>query len=224
VAITSVILFSEMKHITTLLFDVDGTLLDTEELIFQSLENTLRKQNQTVSKREAMRPLIGKPLSEVYQILTGKTDVDIFCQTHHQFQIQNLHLSKPFPNTYDTLKKLKEKSYKIAAVTTRKRKTTSLTLENANIASFIDFAVFADDVTHHKPHPEPFLKALSALNAIPDETVMIGDSEADILGGKGLDITTVGAAYGIQKEKVALSKPDFLIKDIAELLQILTHS
>lgn len=212
-----------MKGITTILFDVDGTLLDTTELIFQALENSFSMNSKLSLTRDQFRTVVGRPLTECYQILTGQDEVEAFCITHHDFQLKNLHLSKPYSNTLATLKKLKDQGIKTAAVTSRKKKSTSLTLEQAGLTPFLDFSVFADEVTRHKPDPEALNKAMVFLGSAPEETVMVGDSEADILGGRNAGVRTIGALYGFHGEKLRDFQPDFAINDISQILDIVIH-
>jgi len=213
-----------MNTVTTILFDVDGTLLDTTELIFQALENSFSVNSKVAPTRSQFRAVVGKPLTECYQILTGEDEVEAFCITHHEFQLKNLHLSKPYDNTFPTLKKLKTLGIKTAAVTSRKKKSTSLTLEQAGITPFLDFSIFSDDVTRHKPDPEALNKAMNFLGSTPEETIMVGDSEADILGGRNAGTKTVGALYGFHGEKLHDYHPDFTIHDIRQILDIITPS
>lgn len=209
-----------MNKITTVLFDVDGTLLDTTELIFQAFEDTFLSHDEPIPTRGEFKKVVGKPLFECYKILTGKIDVETYCQNHHDFQIANMHLSKPFEHSLSTLETLKKHSFKIAAVTSRKKKSTSLSLKQAGLSQFLDFAVFADEVTNHKPHPEALIKAMSFLKVQPEETIMVGDSEADILGGKNAGVKTIAAIYGFQGEKLREFNPDYLITDIKQILEI----
>lgn len=209
-----------MNKITTILFDVDGTLLDTKELIFQAFENTFNSLKEPIPTRGEFKNVVGKPLFECYRILSGKTDVAAYCELHHNFQMANMHLSVPFKNSLSTLKRLKKYSFKIAAVTSRKKKSTSLSLKQAGLSQFLDFAVFADEVTNHKPDPESLNKAIEFFNALPEETIMVGDSEADILGGKNAGVKTVGATYGFHGDKLKEFQPDYFINDIDQILNI----
>lgn len=210
-----------MPKIHTVLFDVDGTLLDTKELIYSAFEHTFQTLNESIPSRATLQTVVGKPLFQCYEILSGKNDVTTYCEIHHDFQIANTRLSMPFKNALATLEELKKRSYKIAAVTSRKKQSTSKTLEQAGLMRFIDFAVYADEVTNHKPHPESLQKAMDFLRATPSETIMVGDSEADILGGKNAGTKTVGALYGFQGEKLRSFLPDYAINDIVEILTIL---
>jgi phosphoglycolate phosphatase-like HAD superfamily hydrolase len=115
-----------MKGVTTLLFDIDGTVLDTREFIFQATEFALRALGHEVPERSVISRVVGTPFPQYYLDLGGSIEhVHKLAELHRFFQVENFHLSKPFTNTMETLLALKEKKYKIAAVTTRS-KTTSI--------------------------------------------------------------------------------------------------
>jgi len=206
--------------INTVLFDVDGTLLDTTEYIYQAFEHSLQKHHKPLT-REHIGTIMGKPLEECYQILTTKNDVSHLAQSHNDFQKENPHLSFPFIHTLTVLHTLKEKKYNIAAVTTRRKNTAIDTLKKANILPFLDYVVTIDDVDNPKPHPEPILKALDFLGVLPTEAIMVGDSPADVQAGKNAGTKTIGVTYGFHGEKIRDENPDFVIDDISNLMACL---
>jgi len=206
--------------ISTILFDVDGTLLDTHEYIYQSFEHSLRKHHKSLS-RQAIQKIMGLPLDECYRILTQLEDVKLLSNSHRKFQSENLHLSKPYPNTISTLSNLKSKKIKIGAVTTRTKDTARRTLELANIWPYLDFFIGVDDVKNPKPDPEGILKALEFLNADSNSTLMVGDSDVDILAGQNGGVKTVGATCGFHGKKIANFDPDFVIDDIGKIVSLM---
>src|SRR3989338_9615827 len=107
-----------MKEITTLLFDVDGTLLNTKEFILQATEHALTTLNYAVPKRSVVSKLVGIPFLEYYLKLAGSNkDAEKLMSAHREFQRSNFHLAKLFANTSKTLRKLKKRGYKMVAVT-----------------------------------------------------------------------------------------------------------
>jgi len=225
-----------MQELKAALFDVDGTLLDTSEFIFQAYEYTLDKFGLAPKTRSEMATLIGKPLETCYELLApgvhiaGIADIkdikDIrelakeLAKTHRYFQSEHLDLSKPYPGTATALEALKIAGIKIAAVTTRQRSSSVKTLELAGISEFIDFVVALEDVTHLKPDPEPVLKALAYLNVQPVDAIMTGDSDVDIFAGKNAGTATVGVTYGFHGVRIADSNPDYVIDSIGEIIPV----
>ncbi len=211
-----------MKNITTLLFDIDGTLLDTSEFILQATEHALKTCGYLVPDRETISKNVGTPFPEYYFILAGRdADADKLIETHRTFQYVNYHLAKLFPNALSTVKVLKEKGYKLAAVTTRSKKTSHQTLKNAGLYDLFDVIISLEDTNEPKPNPAPLLKALEHLNEVSENAVMIGDSHLDIEAGKSAGTKTIRVTYGFHTGNLNNPEPDFFIKDIKDLLELL---
>ena len=201
------------------LFDVDGTLLDTHEYVYQAFEHSLKKHHKLLSRQE-IKKIMGKPLEECYKILTELDDITDLADSHRQFQRENYHLSKPYPNTVKTLEKLQSSGLLLAAITTRARDSAKKTLEEASILNYFNYFIGFEDVSRPKPDAEPLLKALNFLSVQPKEAIMVGDSEVDVYAGKNAGTKTVGVTYGFHGEHIAKTHPDYVIDDIEELLKI----
>lgn len=211
-----------MGAIKAVLLDVDGTLLNTREFVFQAFEHTFRAHKLPKKRREEINLVMGRPLEECYQELAPSTDPQHLCETHKLFQDRNLQLSSPFPNTRKTLISLKKGGLKIAAVTNRSRRSSKKTLKTADLFDYINVIVAAEDVKNHKPSPEPLLKALGILEIDPKEAVMVGDTIMDIVAGKNAGVKeTIGVTYGFGGRKIVESNPDFIVNDIAQVIPIL---
>ncbi|MDP4011278.1 MAG: HAD-IA family hydrolase [Candidatus Roizmanbacteria bacterium] len=203
-----------------ILFDVDGTLLDTTEYIYKAFEYSLKKHHKPL-KREYIGTIMGKPLEECYRILTSIDDVSKLAQSHNDFQKQNPHLSVLFPNTLKVLRSLKKSNYHIAAVTTRKKNTAIETLQQSGLLPYLDFVVTIDDVVHPKPHPESIQRALDYFGVSPKEAIMVGDSPVDVMAGKNAGTKTIGVTYGFHGDRIVESDPDHVIDDIGEIIDLI---
>ncbi len=211
-----------MDKVTTLLFDIDGTVLNTDEFIVQATEHALKTVGYSVPDRSVINKTIGIPFPEYYVILSGSNDqVDALIEAHRNFQYANYHLVKLFPNSLATLRTLKEQGYKMAAVTSRSNKTSIQTLVDAGIFDLFDKIISFEDVNARKPDPAPLLKALEHFQELPENAVMIGDSDLDVQAGKNAGTKTIRAVYGFHSENLHNPEPDFIIKDIGELLEML---
>lgn len=209
--------------IRAVLFDVDGTLLDTRELILQATERTLSKFGFPAPAREEIAPLVGVTLENFYKIITKKEDVKHFCDSHVDFQVHNLNLVKPFTGVLETLKTIKEKGLKQAAVTSRRKITSVSLLQMNGLAEFFDLIVSEEDTKNNKPHPEPLLFALNKLRVLPVDSLMVGDSNQDILAGKSAGVKTIAVTYGFKGRGIVDSDPDYLIDNIADMLTIVNN-
>ena len=210
-----------MRKILATLFDIDGTLLDTADFVIQAFVHTFQIHGLPQKSTDEIAALMGKPLEEMYRHFSASEDVSGLCETHRSFQVEHLHLSVPFTNTQETLRRLRDAGVKIAAITTRSRRTSIKTLEMGCILGYFDAIISGEDVEHLKPHPEPLFKALQQLDIRPANAVMIGDTEVDILAGRNAKVMTIGVSYGFQGHHIAGSEPDFIIEDIADLIPIL---
>lgn len=203
-----------------ILFDVDGTLLDTREFIFQASEHTLTKHGFKIPKREMMATFVGGSLKRFYEKVAPRGEFKLLRKTQGEFQLNNVHLVSLFPEVAETLKKLKRWGFKLGAITSRHKETLIEILEYSGIIKFFDVVISADDVKYTKPHPEPILKALKKLKVKPEDALVVGDAVYDIEAGKKAGVKTVAVTYGFGGKKVAEAKPDFVIDDINKLLSL----
>lgn len=211
-----------MDNIKAVLFDIDGTLLDTREFIIQATEHALQMCGYPVVDRETISKTVGEPFPKYYHLLAGdKADTNELINFHRDFQFENLPLSIPFKNSIYVLKKLIQRGYKLAAVTTRHSNTSHLTLKGSGIFDMFNAVITIDMVPETKPDPIPLFRALDILQEKPEQAVMIGDSHLDIQAGKNAGTRTIRATYGFHKDNLHNPEPDFFINDIEELLDIL---
>ncbi len=211
-----------MQKITTLLFDIDGTILDTREFIFQATEHALFTLGYPVPDRTILSKVAGIPFPEYYIELTGSDKhSEKLIEAHRSFQYSNFHLAKLFPHSLQTLKILKGMGYKLGAVTTRSKKTSLQTLIDSEIFHLFDTVISAEDTKDLKPHPAPLFKALELMKEAPEHAVMIGDSHFDVEAGKNAGTKTIRATYGFHNDNLHDPEPDLFIDDKGYLLNLL---
>jgi pyrophosphatase PpaX len=213
------------KRITTLLFDLDGTLIDTNELIISSFIHTLNHYYPDQYKREDVLPFMGPPLADTFMKIDSER-VDEMIERYRKYNLENHDLLvKEFDGVYETIQALHEQGYKMAIVSTKIRDTVIKGLRLTKLDKFFDVVVGLDDVNHAKPDPEPLQKALQQLGSTPDEALMIGDNSHDILGGKNAGTKTAGVAWSAKgKEYLAQFEPDYMLEHIQDLFDILQVS
>ncbi len=210
----------KLHDIRAVLFDIDGTLLDTFEFIYGAFEFALDRHGIQPLPREEISRLMGGPLEEVYAVMVPNGNAKTLAESHRTFQSENLRLATLFPATIEVLESLKHRGMKIAAITTRSIRTSVRSLEETGIAPYFDLIISGEDVEFVKPHPEPLLKAIKSLAVKPEEAVMVGDTHADITAGKNAGVKTVAALYGFGGELLLELKPDYAIRDLRKLLDI----
>lgn len=206
--------------INTILFDLDGTLLDTNELIHRSFEHTFQHFGYSFTREEILQ-FNGPPLTETFsKINPDLVDemIRVYRKHNHEHHEQYVKL---FPNVKETLDILKKHGKKLAIVTAKMRSGVELGLEITNIKAYFDSIVTIDDVENPKPHPEPVLKAMNHLDSTTDDTIMVGDNYHDIKSGKNAGVKTVGVAWSTKGEDFLRQfEPTYMIDDMKELLPI----
>ncbi len=161
------------------LFDLDGTLIDTTQAILESLKHTIHHFIGVTPKDSELRPYMGLPLFDQFaRLLPGNEDKACQVYVEHNLSIHK-RCVKPFPGVTSTLKKLKAHGIKLGLVTSKRRHTAMVGLEIAGIQSIFDAMVFCDDTIKHKPDPAPILKALDILKYSLAATTYKPGSSAD---------------------------------------------
>ena len=127
-----------------------------------------------------------------------------------------------FPDVKETLAELHKRGYRLTIATSRLTDSLMLFMRHHGIDSFFEYTVGSDSVTHHKPHPEPALKTLAALNIEPSEAIMVGDMPVDIAMAHNAGIKAISVSYGnATHEELEAAKADWIIDDITKLLNII---
>lgn len=209
------------KNITTILFDFDGTLLDTNELIIQTFEHVLNKHFPGQYSREDILPFLGPTLVDTF----SKVDEDNAEQLIEEYRAWNYahhdRLAVEFDGVSQTLRTLKEQGFKLAIVSTKRNTMVHKGIELLEVGNIFDTVIGLDDVQHAKPDPEPINLALQRLNATKEEAIMIGDNYHDIEGGQNAGVKTAGVAWTIKGEAFLQAyQPDYMLQHISDVLPI----
>jgi len=210
------------NKIDTVLFDLDGTLIDTNELIISTYLHTLEKYYPGKYTREDVLPFLGPTLHEVF----GKMDPERVEEMVLEYRTYNLAnhdaLVKEFVGVMETIETLKKKGYKLAIVTTKREDVAFKGLRLMKLDSYFDVMIAYDHVKKVKPDPEPIFLALDKLGSKPEEALMVGDNFHDVLAGKNAGTKTAGVAWSIKgREYLAKYEPDFMLENMTDLLTIL---
>ncbi|MGM9926280.1 MAG: pyrophosphatase PpaX [Bacillus sp. (in: firmicutes)] len=210
------------KTINTVLFDLDGTLLNTIDLIVASFTETLTHYYPGQYTREDILTFIGPPLIETFQAIDRERMeemADYYRAYNHEHHDA---LVKEYEGVFETVEALHAAGYKIGIVTTKLRFAVLKGLKLGRLDSFFDVIVTLDDVKQAKPDPEPIMKALEQLHSVPEETIMIGDSHHDILAGKNAGTLTAGVSWSVKgREYLESYQPDYMLDNMKDLLHIL---
>lgn len=203
-----------------ILFDLDGTLIDTDQLIIDSFKHTYKLHlDREVEKMEILQ-YFGEPLITTlrrYSPENAEAMYNTFIQYNESIHDHSVSLCC---NIEETLQQLKELGCLMAVVTSKRSKMAYRGLELFDILQYFDAIVTVDDTTHHKPHPEPVQKALEKLGAEPGEALMVGDSVFDIQCAHNAGVHAVKVSWGAALEQKMEEKADYSIHDALQLIDI----
>jgi pyrophosphatase PpaX len=210
------------NKIDTILFDLDGTLIDTNELIITSYLHTLEQYFPGEFTRKDVLPFMGPPLKEVFSEL-NPTKVDEMIQTYRTYNLaKHDSIVTAFEGVNDTVEALAANGFKLAIVTTKFADTAKRGLTLTGLDKYFDVLIALDHVEKPKPDPEPIFKALDVLNSKPETAMMVGDNHHDVLAGKNAATKTAGVAWTAKgRDHLASYEPDYMLDKMADLLPIL---
>jgi pyrophosphatase PpaX len=211
-----------MKQYKTYLFDADGTLLDTTELIYQSFLNSCRLFGNYEIERTEVYKHIGIPLETQLELYLGKRSSHEFekiLKTHaaYQKQIYNQTL-KAFNGVLPGLEELKKRDVQLGIVSSRTRESLDRYMKHVNIFDFFTVISTPERTENHKPHPEPVLWAMDQIKADPRDTIFVGDAVFDIESGNSAGVDTAFVTWGHNTEAQVAGNPTYIINSFDELL------
>jgi pyrophosphatase PpaX len=210
-----------MSKITTVLFDLDGTLINTNDLIISSFLHTLNHYYPNQYKEIDVLPFMGPPLEESFGGLNPEK-VDEMCAYYRAYNHEHHdELVTEFEGVYETVETLYKQGYKLAIVSTKVRDVVLKGLDLMKLRPFFEVVITLDEVENAKPHPEPIEKALKELGASPQEAIMVGDNHHDILAGKNAGVLSAGVAWSAKgREHLAQYEPDVMLETMPDLLEV----
>lgn len=209
-----------MAKIQAVLLDLDGTILNTFELMCQAFEHTFSSSNLTFPSRALIQAQMasGGTLETMYKNLSPLSDSVGLSMIHRTFESANLHLGQPFADTFATLDQFKAAGLKLAIVSNRSAVTLQKLMANNSLDAYFETVISGDDTQHHKPDPQQVQLALDRLNVSPENAVMIGDTGADIGAGKNAGSVTIGLTTGFCGDQISDFKPDLVAKNLNETI------
>ncbi|QTC40204.1 pyrophosphatase PpaX [Bacillus sp. V3] len=210
-----------MSRITTVLFDLDGTLINTNDLIISSFLHTLNHYYPGQYAEQDVLPFMGPPLEESFGGLDPEKTEEMCAHYRAYNHEHHDELVTEFEGVYETVEALHKQGYKLAIVSTKVRDVVLKGLDLMNLRQFFDVVITLDEVENAKPHPEPIQKALLELGSSPEEAVMVGDNHHDILAGKNAGCLSAGVAWSAKgRDHLMQYEPDFMLDTMTDLLKV----
>jgi pyrophosphatase PpaX len=208
--------------LTTILFDFDGTLADTLPVCFHSLREVFRHYDGVELDNDGIVALFGPTEPDIIRLNLKRQDqaeqaVEQFYSlydSHHQELVQASQSIRQM------LLSLKQQSYRLGVVTGKGGHSLAISLRHLGLEGLFDVEISGDDVSIPKPHPEGVLLAMEQLHAVPEETMFLGDSIADIRAGKAAGVLTVAVQWfeHVQTRSFEL-EPDLLFTNPVQVTE-----
>ena len=210
--------------IKAILFDFDGTLLNTNELILQSFYHVFEERNPGKYQKEDFLKYNGPSLYQSFNELTPGEEEEMIRRYRIFNDANHDRLVTHYDGVKEMIEQLHQKGIRMAIVSSKIHKNILRGLRVLNIEHLMECIVGADDVEHVKPHPEPIEKALQQLGIEKHEAIMVGDNSHDIEGGKNAGVLTAGVAWSIKGEAYLQAlQPDYMLKHLSDLLTIVSE-
>lgn len=214
------------KTVDAVLFDLDGTLLNTTEAIFASLRHTMEHFTGTSPDLSVLQKTMGVPLVDVFEsLLPGRAQEACEVYVAHNLSIHG-RLVRAYPGVNETLAALKAAGIPLGIVTSKRRNSAEVGVQSAGIKGFFEAIVCHEDTDRHKPDPAPLLTALNSMGISGGHVLMVGDTIFDIVAAKnangilpGLRVSAGAVTYGAGlKDSLVAVEPDFLFDSVHEVL------
>lgn len=213
-----------MRHASTVLFDLDGTLIDSIDLIVDSYLHVVRRHSLPPLSRAEIIDGIGTPLVAVFGRMTDDAaTIAEWIATYREFNLAHHDTRvRAMPGAVNLVEQVVGAGRTTGLVTSKNHAGARRGLTLVGLGDAMQVVIGADDVTRHKPHPEPVLKALEQLGADPRDAVYIGDSHHDIESGRAAGVHTIGVSWGpVARDRLERAQPDLICDKPSEVLAAL---
>lgn len=204
-----------------IVFDFDGTIVDSMMMVFNALNDALKKRSLPEIEAEHLGLMAGRPLVDIIRAKNSisestakEVEKDVFEQ-YVEFCTKSCRL---LPHVQSTLKTLKSKQIKLGLLTTTPRKPLMSVAEKFALQDYFDIMLAKED-SKNKPDPEGLERIIKEFGLEKEECLFVGDSPIDILTGKTAKIKTAAVVTGIATvQQLRKTKPDYIIHSIEKIL------
>lgn len=210
-----------MTRLTTVLFDLDGTLIDSIRLILDSYHHTLSVHGIPPRTDDDWLRGIGTPLRSQFAEWAESPGIEAMIATYRDYNLAH-HDSRvlPYPGIVDMVRAVRQAGFLTGLVTSKNRSGALRGLRLCGLDDAMDVLVGADDVEHPKPHPEPVLKALVDLGQSPGTAMYVGDSIHDMESGRAAGVLTAAVLWGpFGREHLQGTNPDYWLERPEQLME-----
>ncbi len=206
------------------LLDFDGTIVDTTELIHQSMRCATSEVLGRQLDRETLMANVGQPLPRQMELLDPERAEELL--QSYRLHNEELHGAwiREFPNVNASLSRLRDAGLALAVVTSKRRLSVEMALDSfPDLKNAVNVFVTMEDTTEHKPLPAPLLKGLELLGGIsPERAAYVGDAPFDITAARSAGVTSIAVSWGAFPEAaLRAAGPDHLFEDLDSAVHFL---
>ncbi|HEX3008945.1 MAG TPA: HAD family hydrolase [Bacteroidales bacterium] len=209
-----------MKKLETykiVIFDIDGTLMDTEKAILCALQKLLKEEKNINFSKEELAFILGIPGKEALRRLKI-ADPDRALGKWDQYLSQYFSYIQIFPEIESTLKSLQALGIKTGIVTSKTRHEYEKDFIPFGLGGYFQHVICADDTVNHKPHPEPIIKCLELASEQPSQAIYIGDTIYDMQCASSAGVDFALALWGTRNKEM---ESDYKLASPSEILNII---
>ncbi len=206
------------------LFDLDGTVIDSTELIRESHRHAVRTVLGDDLADERLVANVGRPLIEQMRAFDADRAEDLLDAYREWNHANTGRLLRSYEGMEEFLAELREAGWRLGIVTSKSASTVELAWDALPLGHHFDVVVSAETTDRHKPHPDPVRHALRHLDGHPDRAVLVGDSPFDLRAGRAAGLSTVGVTWGFfGRGELEAEDPDHVVDTLAELREVLAR-
>jgi pyrophosphatase PpaX len=210
-------------NLQTMLFDLDGTLIDSVRLILDSYHHTLKTHGFPARTDEEWLRGVGTPLRVQFAEWADDPQVlEALITTYREYNLTHHdRMVSVYPGVVDAVRTIKALGVRTGLVTSKNRQGALRGLALVRLEALMDVLVCADEVDNPKPHPEPVEKAVTLLGADPATTVDVGDSIHDMQSGRAAGVLTAAVLWGpFGRSHLEGARPDYWLERPEELVEL----
>lgn len=200
-----------------ILFDLDGTLIDSTDAIVETFHHSFKEHGFSHVEDEKIKALIGYPLDIMYRELGVSEDMvwDFVATYKEEYRKISTIKTELLPNAVEAIEKASEFAT-LGIVTTKTGKYSKVLMEHFDLMKYFEVLIGREDVENPKPHEEPILKALEQLDTENKEIWMIGDTKLDLISAKNANVNSIGLLCGYGELETLKEFTNVILNDALE--------
>ena len=211
-----------MKRLTAIIFDLDGTLVDSSPAIVECMNYALAAKGLPPADAHEVKRGIGTPLEKMFSVQTDHDPCELVRLYRERYRKVFLQKTQLLPGAKEALQTLKDRGYRLAVATAKPRYFTEPILEHLGVGHLFDAVAGAEEVTRLKPCPDILHLVLSRLGGREGETLYIGDHPVDVAAGHAAGIEVISVTTGFHsRDELQKLHPAAVVENLQELVSLL---